>query len=59
MPDGTWELVTHPGYKDRQLTQASTELKQSRVVELELLTSPETLDLLRKHDIQLVNYSDL
>ena len=59
MPHGTWELVTHPGYKDGQLTQASTELKQSRVVELELLTSEETRDLLRKHDIQLVNYSNL
>jgi hopanoid biosynthesis associated protein HpnK len=59
MPDGTWELVTHPGYNDRALMEASTELKQSRVVEFELLASSETLDLLRKRDIQLINYSDL
>ena len=59
MPDGTWELVTHPGYNDRQLTEATTELKQSRAIELELLTSPQTLDLLRKRGIQLINYGDL
>ncbi|PYY17569.1 MAG: hypothetical protein DMG60_11215 [Acidobacteria bacterium] len=59
MPEGTWELVSHPGYKDRALIEASTELKQSRVVELELLTSSETVDLLHKRDIQLINYSDL
>ena len=59
MPEGTWELVTHPGYKDRALLEASTELKESRVIELELLTSAETLDLLRRRGIELINYSDL
>ncbi|HWY68299.1 MAG TPA: ChbG/HpnK family deacetylase [Terriglobales bacterium] len=59
MPDGTWELVTHPGYNDHQLMETTTELKQSRAIELELLTSPQTLDLLRKSGIQLINYSDL
>jgi chitin disaccharide deacetylase len=59
MPEGAWELVTHPGYNDRHLMEATTELKQSRAIELELLTSPQTLDLLRKRGIQLINYSDL
>jgi len=59
MPEGTWELVTHPGYKDRALMEASTELKESRAIELELLTSAETLDLLRRRGIQLINYSNL
>jgi chitin disaccharide deacetylase len=59
MPDGTWELVTHPGYNDRDLSRATTELKQSRAVELELLTSPATLDLFRKRDIQLISYREL
>jgi predicted glycoside hydrolase/deacetylase ChbG (UPF0249 family) len=59
MPDGTWELVTHPGYNDRDLSQATTELKQSRAVELELLTSPATLNLFRKRNIQLINYREL
>ena len=59
MPEGTWELVTHPGYNDRDLMEASTELKQSRAIELELLISSDTLDLLRKHEIELISYSDV
>lgn len=59
MPEGTWELVTHPGYNDRALAEAKTELKQSRAVELELLNSAGTLDLLRGSGIQLISYREL
>ena len=59
LPEGTWELVTHPGYNDRDLAQAGTELKQSRAVEFELFTSPETLDLLRERGIELISYREL
>lgn len=59
MPEGTWELVTHPGYNDRSLMEASTELKRSRAIELELLTSSNTLALLNKRGVQLISYSDL
>lgn len=59
MPEGTWELVTHPGYNDQDLAGAKTELKQSRAVELELLRSAGTLDLLRSHGIQLITYREL
>ena len=59
MPDGTWELVTHPGYNDHELSQARTELKQSRMIELELLRAPDTLELLRRRDVQLINYREL
>jgi hopanoid biosynthesis associated protein HpnK len=37
MPDGTWELVTHPGYADAALSHAGTRLIASRAVELEAL----------------------
>ena len=59
IPDGTWELVTHPGYNDRDLSQATTSLKQSRAIELELLTSPETLELFRKREIDLISFREL
>lgn len=59
MPEGTWELVTHPGYNDQDLAGAKTELKQSRAVELELLRSAGTLDLLRSRGIQLITYREL
>ena len=59
MPEGTWELVTHPGYNDRDLIQANTELKQSRAVEFELLTSAATAELFRKGEIELISYREL
>jgi predicted glycoside hydrolase/deacetylase ChbG (UPF0249 family) len=33
MPDGTWELVCHPGYRDTALEQARTRLRASRETE--------------------------
>jgi len=59
MPEGTWELVTHPGYDDGDLARVKTELKQSRAIELELLSSTGTLDLLRNRGIQLISYREL
>jgi hopanoid biosynthesis associated protein HpnK len=59
MPEGTWELIAHPGYNDRDLALRKTSLKESRAVELELFTSPETLDMFRKRDIQLISFREL
>lgn len=59
LPEGTWELVCHPGYSDDDLRAAGTRLLKSREVELETLTSPETKRLLDRQNIQLVSYADL
>jgi hypothetical protein len=37
MPDGTWELVTHPGYNDADLAGVTTRLKESREIERQAL----------------------
>jgi hopanoid biosynthesis associated protein HpnK len=37
LPDGTWELVTHPGYNDINLAQAHTRLLAARETELHAL----------------------
>ena len=37
LPDGTWELVTHPGYNDAELAQVHTRLRASREIEREAL----------------------
>lgn len=37
MPEGTWELVCHPGYRDEALEQAHTRLLGSRDTEREAL----------------------
>jgi len=37
MPEGTWELVTHPGYHDADLDSVRTRLKASRDIERQAL----------------------
>ena len=33
MPEGTWELVCHPGYCDKDLDRVRTRLRESRAIE--------------------------
>lgn len=54
MPDGTWELVTHPGYNDADLAKAGTRLLASRQSELEALTEA-AFDA----DIELIHFGQL
>jgi predicted glycoside hydrolase/deacetylase ChbG (UPF0249 family) len=59
VPDGTWELVCHPGYVDQTLDSVKTRLRESRVKELELLTSKATSELLDSEGIINISYWDL
>ncbi|PYP91154.1 MAG: hypothetical protein DMG65_08745 [Candidatus Angelobacter sp. Gp1-AA117] len=59
LPEGTWELVCHPGYLNADLEGAGTRLLQSREVELEALTSEETKAVLTRQGIELISYADL
>ncbi|MFL6311480.1 MAG: carbohydrate deacetylase [Terriglobales bacterium] len=59
LPDGTWELVCHPGYSDSDLQAAGTRLTQSREIELSALSSAETKKALADRDIKLISYADL
>ena len=56
MPEGTWELVCHPGYVDDQLRNVRTRLRESRTTELRLLTSPVTRQMLADQEIQLISF---
>jgi predicted glycoside hydrolase/deacetylase ChbG (UPF0249 family) len=38
VPNGTWELVTHPGYNDADLARVRTRLRASREIERKALT---------------------
>jgi predicted glycoside hydrolase/deacetylase ChbG (UPF0249 family) len=44
MPEGTWELVTHPGYNDADLARARTRLLASRDAERLALLSLQARD---------------
>jgi predicted glycoside hydrolase/deacetylase ChbG (UPF0249 family) len=59
LPEGTWELVCHPGYADADLKNAGTRLIASREVELEALTADETRAALKKRRVELISYADL
>ena len=59
LPEGTWEFVTHPGYNDRDLDRIRTRLRESRVEELRILTSPEAREVLERGGIELISYREL
>ncbi len=59
LPEGTWELVCHPGYADADLRAVRTRLVESREQELGLLTSAELKAFLAAEKIQLIGYREL
>lgn len=59
IPEGTWELVCHPGYSDADLDKVRTRLRWSRETELRLLTSAEARQILADHEVRLISYREL
>jgi predicted glycoside hydrolase/deacetylase ChbG (UPF0249 family) len=59
LPEGTWEFVSHPGYNDSDLQEVKTCLRDSREMELAILTSEAVKVLLRKEGVELISYDDL
>ncbi len=58
-PEGTYELVCHPGYNDADLSTIRTKLRESRDVEREALMSPEIAAQVQDHGIELVSFAAL
>ena len=58
LPEGTWELVCHPGYSDADLRAAGTRLLESRDQERRLLTSIELRQFLEEQKIQVIGYRE-
>jgi len=59
LPEGTWELVCHPGYNDADLVKVRTRLRGSRERELRILTSGTSRDLIARCGVELISYRDL
>lgn len=59
IPEGSTELMCHPGRCREPLRQARTRLKESRERELEALLSPEARAALERNGVELVNYRSL
>lgn len=59
LPEGTWELVCHPGYSDADLQAAETRLTASREIELRALTSETIRQTVARRGIQLISFAEL
>jgi len=58
LPEGTWELICHPGYHDADLRAARTRLLDSREEERRLLTSAELRQFLEEQKIRVIGYRE-
>jgi len=59
LPEGTSEVMCHPGYVDEALLGTRTRLRSQRKAELEALTSPIIRRLVDELRIELVSYDKL
>jgi chitin disaccharide deacetylase len=59
LPEGTTELMCHPGYADGDLKNSATRLQASRQAELEILTDNEVRKNIAALGIRLINYEEI
>jgi len=59
LPDGTSELMCHPGFVDQALRQKATRLLEQREIEYHALSQPGIKLLAKDLGVQLINYGDL
>jgi hopanoid biosynthesis associated protein HpnK len=59
LPQGTSELMCHPGYVDADLASTPTRLLGQREKELRALTKPVIKRLIAEQTIQLINYGSM
>lgn len=59
LPQGTSELMCHPGYNDPALGHVRTRLRAQREEELRSLMAPEVKQLVAAEGIKLITYRDL
>jgi hopanoid biosynthesis associated protein HpnK len=56
LPEGTTELMCHPGYVDADLAKSGTRLQASRQAEVDILTNTEVRNLVASQGIRLIDY---
>ncbi len=59
LPEGSTELMCHPGRCGKALRRATTRLKESREAELDALVAPEVRGTIAREGIELVSYRKL
>ena len=56
LPEGTTELMCHPGYADAELAKSGTRLQASRQTEVDILTDIGIRNLVASQGIRLIDY---
>jgi predicted glycoside hydrolase/deacetylase ChbG (UPF0249 family) len=56
LPEGTTEMMCHPGFMDQELEESATRLQDSRELEVEILTSTDIRNLVASQGIRLIDY---
>jgi len=59
LPEGTTELMCHPGYADEDLRSSATRLQASREEELRIFTSTAVRNCVASLGIRLINYAEI
>ena len=59
LPEGTTEMMCHPGFMDEELEKSATRLQHSRQLEVEILTHAEIRNLVASQGIRLIDYAFL
>jgi predicted glycoside hydrolase/deacetylase ChbG (UPF0249 family) len=59
MPEGTWELVCHPGYNDAALHAITTRLRASRDIEREALLHEIPQAACTLSNLELIHYGQI
>jgi hopanoid biosynthesis associated protein HpnK len=57
LPEGTTEMMCHPGFMDEDLENSATRLQDSRQSEIEILTNTEIRNLVASQGIRLIDYA--
>ena len=59
LPEGTWELVCHPGYNDAALGAVTTRLRASREIERDALLQEIPQAIRTVPGLQLIHYGEI
>jgi chitin disaccharide deacetylase len=59
LPEGTWELVCHPGYNDAALGAVTTRLRASREIEREALLQEIPQAIRTVPGLELIHYGEI
>ena len=57
LPEGTTELLCHPGYVDAELRTSATRLQASREKEVAIFTDADVRNLVASQGIRLIDYA--